>query len=545
MKKSILVSSLLCLTWSLAGCQIQYNDPYSYLKNCKFEDINNCSAIGYGHLNNDNNKKKLDRKTIKKSNDNVVAKKTNLRQSSETIRSNLMFSLLGQINKNVEMVKVTDGNNYNNIYVREFMDIGDFIAFDPEDPAYLTHENYGINTVFELKNNFNTSFFCRYLLSKKTGKIYQIFNDEKKFDGMKPVVFNGKLLLREHDGIIYEVIEENETLKFYPSKLGNLIYNDGYTLLTLDEYDNILLNKSGFIDKNYEFHKYKNLNFYSKDCSLFFTDNKLYHYSDNKKDMYVLNDDAKLVKTDTYSKQLYYGTGLSYDSSKTNLTKEEYLDKVIEEYYGINFFSFAEFGSNYMRIYKDSYETYRYKGVNFCYYKNDILFTLGAYVSEDNVIFEDGNTRWISCGGYPHKYIYDYDKNIYIKDDYKYCRIQKNSYDGYYWLLVSEEYDDINLTINNYLAENVYSTIQRGSSVYWFDTSENVVRKLDMLNDTITNLNFEYTVNGLDVENGLIKVIGVDNNLNEFEGYLEEDDSISFEKREITEYEVLEMYPIN
>lgn len=119
------------------------------------------------------------------------------------------------------------------------------------------------------------------------------------------------------------------------------------------------------------------------------------------------------------------------------------------------------------------------------------------------------------------------------------------SYDGYYRFSSSKEYDDINTTINNYLAENVYSTIQRGSSVYWFDTSENVVRKLDMLNDKITNLNFEYTVNGLDVENGLIKVIGVDNNLNEFEGYLEEDDSISFEKREIPEYEVLEMYPIN
>ncbi len=128
------------------------------------------------------------------------------------------------------------------------------------------------------------------------------------------------------------------------------------------------------------------------------------------------------------------------------------------------------------------------------------------------------------------------------------------------------EYEDIKFFPGNYSIVknkgNVYtisdrfcigshflsSSILRGKNLYAMD-DKNVIYKFDFTTLSLDNYELidtgDYSVSDMYVEDGNIVVTGIDENLDQFTGYLDENDQISFEKVDFGGESSYTLYPIN
>ncbi len=139
---------------------------------------------------------------------------------------------------------------------------------------------------------------------------------------------------------------------------------------------------------------------------------------------------------------------------------------------------------------------------------------------------------------------------------------QKIIYQGdeYVYALSSEYVFKYNIDSNkNYVfqpLENVYaaggfrtrlSSAIRGDSIYWVSDSTKKLYRLNMSNDNVTSIETNYEVDYLTVNDttGDIKVVGTDDYLNQYIGYLDMDDTISSEGKGTPTQDTYMLYPIN
>lgn len=130
---------------------------------------------------------------------------------------------------------------------------------------------------------------------------------------------------------------------------------------------------------------------------------------------------------------------------------------------------------------------------------------------------------------------------LYKNDEYAYAADTNRGFQRYlvddrgFYIIDNEDHD--------YGAIET-TGIYRGDSIYYYN--DEGLRKFDMSKETDEELSLEYLIKGIGIDEcGRITVNCLDEYFNEFVGYLEMDDTISLEAREVPEPTTYVLYPVN
>lgn len=497
-------------------------DVNSRLQDFKVENFDKYSSIGYGVFTNDTNDNTKQLRRIKKSN-NTNNKASYLGSSSYYVSSKSPFTLLGLNGNNIEKLNFTDNSNSININIESFRDLGNFIAFMPEldygniertsHTLYFPEQYpyfYGQITMADLFATYSVIHWDTYFLSKKTGKIYNVStnltagersenNEEENKIMVSEAAYGGDTLYvrLKNSSKICIVKEENNSLVFTETNLPEARY--------VDKYGNIIY-ESGIITtdmKNHKFTSYFEDTEY-KDYTFDSIEKEIKYYSKDGQHIYVFGSDNKFIET-IGSGEVLVSSGYIYDSSNEEYgTKEEYIQKFISS------------GKELRNI--------KYC----CYIGDEIFYTSGKKLNDlGDEIYFDENYKYIFTGGSIKRYSYNNELNMYVSID------ENSAYISNIYSESAPEYPEFERPIfrNNY--------------VYCLQNSTIIKKDIFTGSETIIGTGI-YTISYLEVDEfGYIKVIGVDDSFNKFEGYLEEDDSISFEEKEMPKLSTYTLYPIN
>ncbi len=343
------------------------------------------------------------------------------------------------------------------------------------------------NDVRDSSDKYKT--WLSYLLSKKTGRIYQY--TEKTF------IF--RLLIG--GGITYctlatsnkvcKIVEENDTLQFIETKIPSEYLNDDTSVAGIDKYGNLLTAK-GIITPDLKINK---LSSYFEGGTFYFNKltRQITHFSEDRLKVYVLNSEGQFVEDQSALKGLVFQkTAFNYNS-EDNLSKEEYLKQISDDS-GFDYVTYDKF-DNVIGCH------------NYILEDDSILYKNNEYA----YLYKNNEYAYAPC---LERYLLD-DRGFYILDD-----------EGYY-----------NSSINS-------DSIWRGNCIYYYN--DEGLRKFDMSKETDEELSPEYSIKGIGIdEYGRIIVNCLDEYFNEFVGYLEMDDTISLEAKEVPELTTYVLYPVN
>ncbi len=183
-----------------------------------------------------------------------------------------------------------------------------------------------------------------------------------------------------------------------------------------------------------------------------------------------------------------------------------------------------------------------------------LMADYSGYSSERNEMFleqckhyydgrfdENGNYEIDSNHPFDELWNLSYGDRIYEFGDITACLcgsglvLMKQRSDGYSFESIGHDFD-------------ISRIVFRGSNCYWIDDKKQM-RKVNM--DGSNHYEYEildtgdYSVSNMYVEDGNIVVTGIDENLDQFTGYLDENDQISFEKVDFGGESSYTLYPIN
>ncbi len=503
-KKVSFALGLLSVTGFMMSCA---KENISW-ENFKLENISDYSAIGFAAFSSEKKQTKTRRSGKQNKNEEITDIQActlgSLMEDEYTIPKvnyESPFILAGFANDKVEKLGFKNGNNESNFTIDYFGNVGDFIFFHPfsENSDNCFEENgkkgYRLYSPFHSRSLKYIDVPFRedcYLLSKKSGKIYKYSEDFDYFrfwsgGGVMYVLLSGNNF---DSTILYKVVEENESLNFVGTKIpSSYIQQEGYGI---DKYGNFLTSK-GIITtdmKNHEFTSY-----FGGGSFVLNGEDEIVYFSDDCLTSYVLDSNGEFVESDNALRGLCFGqTGYQYNSNM-QVSKEDYLKEIV------NYFSDS---SPYV------YLTYN---------KSDCI------VGTNGVILENGGES-------------NFKKVIYQNEEYAYDQhMQRYLLDerGFYI------FDDAK---GNNIISSAYETILRGNSVYYYQNSE--LHKFDMSTEIDEMLSLDYTITSLGVdEYGRITVDCLDDSFNQFVGYLEMDDTISLEAKEVSEVSNYVLYPVN
>ncbi len=145
-----------------------------------------------------------------------------------------------------------------------------------------------------------------------------------------------------------------------------------------------------------------------------------------------------------------------------------------------------------------------------------------------------------------HNYILEDDSILYKNNEYAY--LYKNNEYTYAPCLERYSLDDRGFYIlddEGYYNSSINSdSIWRGNCIYYYN--DEGLRKFDMSKETDEELSLKYSITGIGIdEYGRITIGCLDEYFNEFVGYLEMDDTISLEAKEVPELTTYVLYPVN
>lgn len=475
------------------------------LANSNVRDIKNYSALGY----------------VEKKEDKSGAKGRKNKISHQANSSNPYY-LAGLVDGTVKGLDFSSGESSWNIPIEVYVDLGGFIGFSPEGYGAETHVlngyvGYGINTG-------SYDFQIQYLLSKKTGKIYSNDNiarggiDLKDFISGSEVLYakiidgsgsdsenwatiieeNNQLVITKNNmlKLISDQIPESKGDKFGNILVGNRVYAYNQTVITFDvdpeaalDYDPYMgiiftyANDSFYVLNGLEFEKYDNIIF-GYDFPEYDTNRSRYGYCIDEDGKYFIAHDEEGLNS-FEPEQLYKKTIDEREDSKYN----------------------EETGS--YESFLCSYE--RYEMIEgFC--ARPFLSKEYELTASDDYVITQGN-------GAGHVYFPFF--NMYRKlDTYTYA----------------------NLTVNlpAQLRDGVEYYAFRNKYCYYVDSSYNLM-KYDFKSAVFPNetISEETGKSQIDTQGYQIKTIkedwagnlvveGYDSTFNEFTGYLDENDKITF-----------------
>lgn len=291
-KESLLLTLFLfdiasCSTLSLDNAEVQKFDSYT--------------SLGFGTQEaEEKSEEKTSRKLSK------IKKQYNFRDDSISRHlSDQPFTLIGSTDGKIENLQVSLGNRMQEINITGYCDLPGFIGFSYGNQ--YNGDKYYLDTIFpnyQFRNclywNWVHDANSQYLLSKKTGKIYD-FTKASSDLGLDSIFLGGSGALyvkpnaeHEEDGCYYRLVEEDNELFFNRAFSYNAFSSLGR--MSVDKYGNFLTKKGEIITTEGQI---KRAEAFSLDAVAFQYD--WYFdliYTQIKGEYYYLNEKSELVKAD-------------------------------------------------------------------------------------------------------------------------------------------------------------------------------------------------------------------------------------------------------
>lgn len=293
-KESLLLTLFLfdiasCSTLSLDNAEVQKFDSYT--------------SLGFGTQEaEEKSEEKTSRKLSK------IKKQYNI--SDGPISRHLSeqpFTLVGSTDDKIENLQVSLGNRMQGINIKSYCDLPGFIGFSygneySGDKYYL----YTVSSDYQFRNcpcwewGRETNTTQQYLLSKKTGKIYDFTKASSDLDlGSTFIGGSGALYVKCTSGQVedwcyYRLVEEDNELFFNRAFSYNAFESLGR--MSVDKYGNFLTEKGEIVTTEGQIKRAEE---FSLDAVTFHYD--WYFdliYTQIKGEYYYLNEKSELVKAD-------------------------------------------------------------------------------------------------------------------------------------------------------------------------------------------------------------------------------------------------------
>lgn len=536
MKKALFIS-LLALVGACVGCSSNSNpnEIYENLQNFKLKNLDDYQAIGVGSIKHSNAKKS--KKALRgKKGENVETPVYISGRSSTSgyMESDEPFTLIGQLkNGSVENLSfVNEGKNLD-FPISTYCTWGDFITFVPgnssnEPPYKLQIRDSG----------FVAFYYDSFTLSKKTGKIYKTININEYMSGFHTCFkqADGSFLISQKDSLC-KVYENEDGLNF--KYLGN----HDYDKLRIDKYGNAYVENGIITASDSKLHKFTT--YLDGDANIFFDDvnKEIYARSNDRKSSYVFNENGEFVSTPAcgvYEDYYYYDYPQKVNYNNPSTWEYGVLETWLENY--------KEQISNYEELKENNFSTLTREQFldAYCFYQSQFYDSEKLYVSLlDNGDIVHGSSYQQSNRLDGSEGIYGYRTLYSRKDRISFCfsnsiaEYQALDQHAYLRKEISPK-DEIYKIVNN---AEVYNIIQRGNYLYSLN-AESRLYKYSFEEDKTEELILDgYNIKTMGIQDGQIVLTGTDDSFNEFEGCLDQNDQISFEKTKSSD--VIVLTPIN
>lgn len=543
MKRKAFIIPLITLIGTCIGCsnarQDDSNEIYENLQNFKLKNLDDYQAIGVGSLKQSNAKR--NKKALRgKEGENVETPVYISGKSSTSghMESDEPFTLIGQLkNGSVENLSFVNEKTSLGFPINAYCVWGDFITFVPgnssNEPPYMVNIDDSGVIAFNADNSFT--------LSKKTGKIYKTISLNEIGDDMSGV----ETCFKQADGS-FLISYKSSLCKVYENEDGlNFKYlgNHDYDKLRIDKYGNAYVENGIITASDSKLHKFTT--YLDGDANIFFDDvnKEIYARLNDRKSSYVFNENGEFVSTPAcgvYEDYYYYDypRKVNYNDPSTwgYAVLEEWLEKNKDQI------------SNYEELKENNFATLTREHFldAYCFNQSQYVDSEKLYVSLlDNGDIVHGSSYQQNNRLDGPEGIYG-DRTLYVREDgvsflfngniaeyqaldqYAYLRKEISPKDGIYKIVNNAE---------------VYNIIQRGNYLYSLN-AESRLYKYSFEEDKTEELILDgYNIKTMDIQDGQIVLTGTDDSFNEFEGCLDQNDQISFEKTKSSD--VIVLTPIN
>lgn len=556
MKRRLLTCLGLPLVLScLTGCS---DSGYPDLSLFKLDDVGNYSAIGYGAVGNGKSESKKARRNASAGSSSSSRARGFLEKES-TIVSDSPFTLMGQMKSGgVSRLSFSkDGDSGREVYINGFWDLGSLVRFDVTEAPSSDEEGklYSLNVedVYALLNARSYS----YILSKKTGKVYQCPDD-----GYYPVKTTDEAFYCSiGDAGLCKLYEENETLRL-EEIVGPSVYVYG-----VDEYGNALTSLALRTAKG----EVKMLSSCLSGSAKITYSNLLGKIiAEDEGKTYVLDSQGEFVER--FAGEAYVNEGYDiFDSEKSSAlpsfpgvegseakTWQEYLGEGEAEFGPVtidNPRSWYCYAIPWLMENKESLEDYdellqsKFASIT----EEELLKACVSCIGNRSLFFDEKGYLLSPSPSGPFYFgstTYNPLESYSFGDSLFYFASAADSQNGGYgYGFYKENVSDACYYVTGYLsmgeAEGMEKkSVVRGSNMYYYYPLSSEIRKVSLLSFEQTEVKTDgYMVTSLDVdEEGNIVISGVDASLASFTGYLDANDEVSFTKEEGISYT---FYPIN
>lgn len=529
-----------------SGTEYIDDNVYANLQNFKLDDKQNYVAIGAGSLADESYTVKNQTSFFKNAEkDEFGNAYVGIRDSSwskdyygECLESENRFYLIGQL-KNDEIQKLSFSGEKDslNICIDRFCRAGNFISFCPMMDTTTEREKYAVSTD-------QKAFFYDYILSTKSGKIYSCAYGWGTYF-IKALNDGSLIAYVDQSGEsqrLFHVYEDDNGLNF--QNLGS-----NYEYFYVDKYNNIMI-PTGIITSS-DFKLHRNQTYFEEDAKFSYDPFLEVFYVIQNNDYYVFNENGEFVSTDFVGDYVVNKSYIKNNGTIVTYKNGEYQEEKRENEQ-INFndkntwdlcpliqlaqqkIEADDDAEYYKNLYDDGFEETTkdifleaYKS----YWGDERLKLLS-----DGCLFSTANVGlagkdWVETGGYkvPYSTYYNRDSIFYTNNGV----FEKTSEYGYLRK---------NANLKDIFNEGFSGNIIRNNAAYVLKNGN--IYKYSFDDDSIQKLTFnDYDTKTMTVENKRIAITGTNDNFEEFKGYLDINDQISFKK--INEESSFILNPIN
>lgn len=550
MKKTLIIPLLIFTVATCIGCSTSISDSsmkkwesnngsesgevYVNLQKFKLKNLDDYQAIGVGSSTNSEKRKKvLSKKEVQKSEKAISVDNIGRQDQDKRYVSSKPFTLIGQLKDGeVEDLSFSDGTDFLNIPISYYYNWGDFITFVVGNETEEAKDGSKIYRLTDFPWIFTKCFDNSFTLSKKSGKIYKAV----QFDDIDPRLSSINKWVKEKDGSVIFVSNGN-LLKAFENENGlnfKFLGNHDSKKLNIDRYGNILVENGIITSSDTKLHKFSS--YLEGDATIKYdkANDEIFALSNDEKKFYYFNESDEFIETPTY--------GLYRYEPGENCKNLSYNDCSTWSFWVLN---------KWLQDNKDNVENYDELTHNtFATITKEQFFDAYCYVFDlkrasmletGEIIYSDPDLNGVfsNYGAYPVLYAYPNDFSYRYCDNYFY----KYQYLNQHTYLRNEigPEDEIYKTISDSF-QNM-SPIKRGDYLYSL-SSDMKVLKYSFQEDKTTELVFdEYDIKSMWVDDDKIVLKGTDDSFNEFEGYLDSNDQISFEQTKSSD--VIVLTPIN
>lgn len=536
--KKVLFISLFALVGACIGCSnANPNEIYENLQNFKLKNLDDYQAIGVGSIKHSNAKRS--KKALRGKEGENVETPVYISGRNSTpgyMKSDEPFTLIGQLkNGSVENLSFVNEKTSLDFPINAYCAWGDFITFNPG--------NVSDGQLYVLEIDVGGDTGNTFILSKKTGKIYRTINLNVSSGDMSWP----ETCFEQADGS-FLISRKNDLCKVYENEDGlNFKYlgNHDYGKLRIDKYGNAYVENGIITVSDSKLHKFTT--YLDGDASIFFDDvnKEIYARSNDRKSSYVFSENGEFVSAPAcgeYDDYIYYNypQKVNYNDPSTwsYSTLENWLENNKDKI------------SNYEELKENNFSTLAREQFldAYCFNQSQYVDSEKLYVSlldNGDIVhgssYQQNNRLDGPEGIYGYRTLYSREDGVsfFFSND---GIAEYQTLDQYAYLRkeISPK-DEIYKIINK--ANKAENIIRRGNYLYSLNT-ESRLYKYSFEEDKTEELILDgYNIKTMDIQNGQIVLTGTDDSFNEFEGCLDQNDQISFEKTKSSD--VIVLTPIN